>query len=502
VPKPPPPQERDELEDDPPEDEPEGEQEEAEDEEEIQPAAPLKPPTRAETPLVSPSYRASPGKKGKGSKGLSGPKQAPRFNQDGIEVWNQVISQLEAGNHSPYDVQILVQAPGNAGQMAMGTIDGGTVAGGGSVSPGEALLNRLEDGFHLLRPNSPPVVYTLKFQWKTGGLPFKTAAVILPSKNEILAMREQRMRDEQSQGQAYGPPTGMGRPWGNGHGGAPPQAAAPAYVYPPQYAQPNPAYYPPPPPQPQPQGVDPYIRQSIETLTSMLNEVREENARLRNQPPPAPFVAPPMPVAAPPPPPQAPPPAAMTEEGIARLVMMTVQTLVPHLRQPTGAGATPSTPTMESELMQASQTMVHDMFKEVMGAVFKRRSKEISSGLGAPMEVPAPSEGLAEVVEPPNPQDSLPFTQVPLEAKFADGRAVIFPVDKETGSVNVMGAIFSNPFVVEKLADGVNALTHSLADAVKKVGAGGPHIVHRTPGGAQDGNPKPGSGNMGGSGWD
>ena len=108
-------------------------------------------------------------------------------------------------------------------------------------------------------------------------------------------------------------------------------------------------------------------------------------------------------------------------------------------------------------------------------------------GLGA--ETPAPAEVDPETA--PRPEDQLPFAAIELPSTFSDGRKTYYTVDKKTGKIDWMAAAFANPIIAEKLADGANNLMGSISDAVKRVGAAGPHVVSRIPAGARDANVAP-----------
>ena len=476
------------------------------------PPLPPEPAAQASTPIPTPAIRRPPPKTPKrdnghgASNGVSlgaPPKQSTRWEEKDIDVlWGQVLTQLAEQGHSPYEVQVLVRTSGTEGWNRLGIIEGASAAGDGSISPGEALTRRLEDGFHLVSGNPGPGTYQLEIQWRANSQRIAVGRITLPPRAQILALREQQMRAGEGLGVPYGAPTSPGgRPGPTP--GYPPQGYYPPTphqgYYPPPYSPygpyGSPPYSPYPPPQPQGVGQSPLqvpdtSRFFIEQLVDQLNQTRQELAALRNQPPPTPVVAPPPATA----PPQ---PQPSFEEMVERATVKAVTLLVPQLRAGAGAPGTPSTAlvpttsTLEQQLQKQTGELMGAMLSRTLNVVAKGFERSMSTGLGAPEEVPAPPEE-PEVLEPPKPEDSLPFTAIPLEAKYADGRPVVYAVSKETGKIDPMGAIFTNPIFAEKLADGVNALAKSAADAIQKISSGpNPHLVHRVPRAAQPaGEPK------------
>jgi hypothetical protein len=64
----------------------------------------------------------------------------------------------------------------------------------------------------------------------------------------------------------------------------------------------------------------------------------------------------------------------------------------------------------------------------------------------------------------------------------------MFPRDKETGSINVMGVAFANPFIAEKMADAASSFIGNVGDLVKNMGRaaipGATEVVQNIPRGA------------------
>jgi hypothetical protein len=157
-----------------------------------------------------------------------------------------------------------------------------------------------------------------------------------------------------------------------------------------------------------------------------------------------------------------------------------------------GAGQpAPTSNGIEAQLQKASSDLTAGLMRRALDLVGEGFKKGMT-GLGAPP--PPQVEEEPEVLEPANPADALPFTLIPLDAQFSDGRKMNYAVKKEDGSPDYLAMALGNPFFVEKLAEGANALMKSTADAVGRIGLAGPRgqqpqVVRRTPSDARDATP-------------
>ena len=199
--------------------------------------------------------------------------------------------------------------------------------------------------------------------------------------------------------------------------------------------------------------------------------------------------------------PAAAPAADGSGDKLERAIMSIAAVLTSGRVGVSGAPAQPPTPgQLEAQLQKESMNLLTGLVSESF-----KVAKARLSGLGAPAQMPEESQE-PEAETPPKPEDSLPFSAIELESTWHDGRKVTYPVKKDTGEVDWLAVLFTNPFLAEKMADGVNNVMGAVSDAVKKVGVGGPHIVSRVPSAAQDANDTQsapaGGGRTGfGSGW-
>ena len=109
-------------------------------------------------------------------------------------------------------------------------------------------------------------------------------------------------------------------------------------------------------------------------------------------------------------------------------------------------------------------------------------------------------EVAAEVMEDAK-DGKLPFDAMEIpEVKWSDGRPVMYTADRATGKIDWTAAAFSNPAVVEKVADGFSKFMGVIGKVVQAAakqpgagvgGVGEPEVVDETPEGAQDGGSFP-----------
>jgi hypothetical protein len=391
-------------------------------------------------------------------------------NKDADALWPEILNYIKKHHRSPYEIAIGVTRFGTEATK-LGTIEGASVLGDQKIGPGEALFNRVRDHIHMTTADRP-MLYDLRFYWKQNGYPITTGRLQLPAPAEITAMR--RAADAagpESYGQYQPPPQ------------HPPQ-------YPPQHQPPpyGPPYgYPPPyyPPQAQPQHPDPTVLQELASLRAesayfrgQLDEMLRAKAEGREP------VISPLP---PPPPPPAPPPVApgVGALGDAELTNIAVK-IAGMLGIKPGQSSQPAPPPppppppppgsglggIEDVLRRAVTESMNRIVQTTMSQVEKSVVSGITgaAGLGARPEDDDDEELPEVTIAPADPKDSLPFRSIKLDATWPDGRPVIY-AQKPDGSIDYLGAAFNNPFILEKVAEGANALMMSGAETIKRIGS-------------------------------
>jgi hypothetical protein len=398
-------------------------------------------------------------------------------------LWGEMLAYMQAAKRSPYEFGIAITRHDEQSNR-LANIDGGTVLGSPpNTGPGEALLNAVINRIHIPSGVQTPMHYRCIFYVKRTSAVFGIGHVQLPAVSEIMQMRRAQLEAAATNPpQAYYPP-------------APPQGYGPGSAQPPppqQYPQQPQGYYQPQPPQ-QGLGADPAAAQILQELAAiraesayqrgMVDEVMRAGREGRQ----------PDPSRAPAPPPPVPPPAAGVG-GISEDVLSTIVTRVVNAMggprpqapppAPPPATAPPAQPVaagMGGIADMIQQTMVASLTKVVqMGAAQMERNVAESlrgaAGLGAP---PAATETdddepPPEVVPQEDPRDALPFRAIEMSQTWGDGRKVVYAKDLESGQptllgANVMGVLMTNPFLIEKLSEGVNAIMVQGAEALKRV---------------------------------
>jgi hypothetical protein len=446
-----------------------------------------------------------------------------------MEIWPDLLEELNKSGKTPYELAVRVVCEDPPPTRPIGNaFDASAIVGDRSTSPSDRLYQMVRDNYHMTWAKGP-AIYDVQFVWKDGGKIARRGSLQMPHPDEIIGMKQ------------------VG---GGGFGGAPGVGRPPQQQQQPQYAQPQ---YPPPGAgpqpwqgpygtygQPQPQYAPPAQQyappQSDETvqLRAELQRERENSARMQGQldeilkamregrapNTPAPAVATPVAAAPAAPPPQqpvdldgvvfrildrmgfkpgvgAPPPAATpaptvmnaTDEAVLRVLdRLGIKPGMPGIGVGTPA-ASPKTVVDETDAaVNAFERMVTSIAR-VRG--FGKKLDKIFSD-----DIP---EVAAEVVEDAK-EGKLPFDAVAIpEVKWSDGRPVMYTSSPD-GKIDWTAAAFSNPAVVEKVAEGFTKFMGTIGKVVQAAarqpqGVGGvveeTEVVDDTPEGAQDGGSFP-----------
>jgi hypothetical protein len=458
-----------------------------------------------------------------------------------MDVWPELLAECKAQGKSVYNLSVRVVCDDPPPSRPIGNaFSANVLLGDRSTSPGDRLYQYVRDNYHLTWAKGP-CVYDIQFIWRDNGEYARRGFLQLPDPEEIIALRQNARR--------------MGV-----YEGAPPEA--PRWDPPPQYAAPPvpqpqhaPRWEEPSSEQSPPWGRGGSGRESIEAeqLRAELQRERENAARLQGQmsellqavregrsvsagapPPSVPVTAPPAPqpispAAAPPPidldgvvmrvldrmgirpgigaappsqaaptaPPAPPPVVQMSDTEAVVMRVLGALGIKPGVTPGVGVGApsTQTSRTMAQEMDSAAETfdrMVSTM-QRVRGV--GRKLDKIFSGDEVPIEAKA------ELVDAGREEGAgkLPFDAVEIpQVKWSDGRPVMFAASRETGKLDPTGALFSNPAVVEKMADGfsrfMGVLGKVVQAAVKAQGeTNASEVVEDIPPDAQDGGIPPSS---------
>lgn len=518
--------EEDELEEG---DEEEGE-EEGEEEEEDEPRVAQPPPRVAARAPALP--RRTNKKSRKGSKQDAASTRFPAepvWQEKDVELlWPEILATLgKPGSfyesRSAYDVEIRAMRLEPPPKMMVGRFEGSNCLGDGTINPGDAFIEAFDDFVTIPANTSTAVRYDVQFVWKGGseaGKCFARGIMARPSSAEVWRLRAARMREgvrrgNMGSGQEQGQP-GPGPGFGTtppmpgypspqpGYGyapqvspyGMPPQGP---YGYQPAYPYPQPGYpygYPPPQQQREEQ-LSPAVQQLVSTLTEQLNVTRKELADMRGQPAPPPVQVPVGVAAAP----QQQVPEDL-DTRIARSVVSAMRAVGLGVQPAAGAGPAPND--IGTRILRGVEQLTESLVMQGLkraGAAMETGMRVQAQAAGEPEEVPDPTAShAAEVVQPENPTETLPFQQVTLEGRWQNGAPVVYTPAKE-GQTSVMGVhpmgfITANPFVLEKITEaashGLGRIVDALGDAATRMTAGGaPHVVHSTPRSAVDASPTP-----------
>lgn len=408
------------------------------------------------------------------------------INPEADLMWGEILEYCAKAHRSPHEIGArLFRVDGQ--ETHLGNCAASEILGDGNIGPVEALFRWVVDKYHLVGGARGPCLYWVQFYWIRSGKILGRGRLQLASPEEIIG---QRRAAAQQAGQApppvppqYAPPVvppQYAPPWGYGPPpGYPGWSGAP---YPPA-PQPQPAPAPAPPPVPA--GMDPQVAQMMQVMQQQQAALAYTQGALQEALAAAregrqPNIQPPPPPA--PPPVMAPQP--LDEERIVRRV---IEALTPVLRPPQGVAAPPPPPPavvplpapapgvggfadgMQRMLTQSAERMMSSVMKRMEAQMAEAITGAAQTGLGGLVEDPDGDPDPEPAPPPPNPAAMLPFDQIPMEARWSDGRPVYYPRTKSDGSIDYLGAAFANPFLLEKVAEGVGALATQAAAAIQRV---------------------------------
>lgn len=399
-----------------------------------------------------------------------------KLSNDGDVLWMQIIDEIQANGFSPYDMEIRVKRLSPHPAVQLGTIDGASVVGDASTSAGTALRDGVINWFVLPSGVNAPSLYELNFCWKNKAQFFRRGELQLPSRNEIIAMRqaEYARQSASNVGAGYVPQPPPPRPR------QAPQMEPHAEPWQPAPWQgglgaPSPSF--------DPDLERQKIRQELERENEM-QRLRHEIEELRRRPPPQqPMYPPPYgypspmvpnggprargaggyPPAYPPMPPYGQPQS--DDDRIASIVVRTL-TQMGVAPQPAGVGASPP----QNPVVAAGASSVGELEQAVEAAMrFKKqfgRMKTIFSDDDDEERERSHAQHQQEEAEQGAPP-KIRFQ--PTGQRWKDGRDVMLPIDQEGNPVlptslpEAMTIGFANPFILEPLAAGLGPALGALA---------------------------------------
>lgn len=489
----------------------EEEEEEGEEEElDVSSPAPSSPSANGASHRSAPK---PPKPRGKKKNNASAPRatQPRKWPSDLEQMWLAVLKELPAWKRDPSEVRIQVWIMRGVGVQKPRKLEpkiyGDTVLGD---EPGQALMDRVIDEFHIRTRNTTqmPTSYQLRFVLSDGSWIGQSEVFDLDP-YEVLE-RSRRGRggpagfEPPYGGPGYGPPQGFGAaPPGQGYRGygSPPPYASPPYGAPAYYPEParyprsvggqqghGPGQQPPPPPMPgEPVEVSRMRDENI-FLRGQLQKLSDEMAAIRDgrsfDPPP------PLPT------------PALSATDIATAIVTALQATGigqphPQAQPPVGAGA--AQPQAAAQPAAAAtpaaanpvQQMIENAFGSFMQLTLRRAMGSMQQSLESTGTAPS-ATAAATVEPPPNDDEDLPFKTSPIpEAKWPDGRPVIYPRNKETGKLDLTGAIMANPYIAEKGMELASSVVEVGKDVLRRMASNGePHIVGQIPASAADGTPQ------------
>jgi hypothetical protein len=474
--------------------EPDDEEEFEEDEEEEDSGDPEpepEPPPPAPPPAPKPVRKTRPRTPAQAHAGLGAnpAMNAPFAKTEIVELWGEVLERLRRYPQlgTAYDLGIRVYA---ADGRMLGSFPASSVQGSDQESPGDALVRWLIENYHLPL-SSGAATYAIQIFWLRNSHIYARGHLKLPSPEQLLAMKranEQRAQQQQAPPQypPQYPPQGYGSP-PSAHGYGPPQGYGPA----PGYAPPQPHPW-----GPQPQGPAPGVGAS-EREMAMLAELAASRGQIgemaremvaRAQQAPAGMIS-------------------QSEMNLrienaelrARLSMQAPQP-APQAAAP-APSASPAGTGAPSTIMDPVRHTVEGMVGSILDATLRHAGKTVQkalfAGLGATSEDVASAPPLvAEPMEPPKPEDEMPYQTVELQSKWADGRPVVYAKNKESGNIDWTGVALGNPVFMETgMAIGTK-IGEAAAAWMQKVSGVHPaprpevEIVRSIPRGSVDGTPR------------
>jgi len=446
-----------------------------------------------EAPQRPPGHQRKP-KPNKRGAGAIDPKKFYRASGgvgtgEAEQTWNDLVAWLPTQNLSPRDVSISfhrTHPPSPNGPVFVGRVGGEAIAGGGELTPGQALVDYAMRFAHIGTGAAGPAAYNVYFGRKADGQSITTSSVAMPDVQTCRNIINAQDQADAGQPGVAAPriPMPMGPPAQAPFSFQPQQQWAPPPGYGNPYGNPMPPQAPAPPDAGLMSELS-YLRGALGEALSAAREGRQPN-----------IPAPPG-VAAP----------VVNEEALAQKVtaqvLMALQTAgvfkpavaAPPAPPPTVA-APPPPPVSTGGLAKSLEGMVGRLMENIINNAGKTMERSISqaTGMGAPPKAPEEEEPEApeEKPAPRNPEDDIPWTvaEVP-GAKWSDGRPIIYAKDKESEEISPLGVFMSNPVIAERAMDLANGLGNAMKDAIVKFTQGPAavpaRVVKEIPAGAIDG---------------
>jgi hypothetical protein len=417
-------------------------------------------PDEPQAPAPKPKGRQRPPPLGTGE-----PLKFARTSNEADSVWSELVIWLPKVGLTPYDVYAQVKritppAP-DGGPFPVGQIRGQAIVGGDGIAPGQAFIDYMIRYIHLPTMQGP-AKYDVEFRRTANGEIISKTQMNLPDRQVCLAMIAAA---EQAQ---------MASPGGPGLG-APPIRSAP--LAPPPASQgwvppaPPPGYFAAP-------AVPPEMWGMMQTMMAEAFSAAREG---RQPVMPQPGVAQPPPID-----------RNLLVQEVTAGVLVALQKAgigVAPVQAPPPVQASPGATNTVSGLAGSVEKMMGSILEsavKTLGANLEKSVKQ-SMGMGAPGVAEEEAEPEAPA-EPEKPEDMLPWQAAATGATWGDGRPVNFAKNKETGNIDPMGLIMTNPVIGEKAMQIATGIGEAVQDAIKKFTAapGTAQVVKRIPQNAAD----------------
>lgn len=405
------------------------------------PSAPAKPAKQRATPRPAASAQ-QPQPRGSGSRFSS---------RDADILWPEILAWLPSQGETEYNVRIAIVRMDPPPEATLpGYISGVTVRGSDQQSAAEALVDHVSNYYHLPLPQGRGTCrYQLRFVWATNSRQIAVGELCLPPAAEIMAMRQAQAQAAMAAANAGGaggaggvPSSANTMPAATGVGKPQPQVAVPPPSFTPQLPPAYPFGFGYPQTQQPPADINAHLLQMIGDMWR------------------AGLGAPQAPVAPPTPP--------VDADAIASKVTQTVLTTLQQMGllgqpQQTVAAVQPTMP--KSKLEAAFDKIFTAAIDQVTDSV-QKNVKAAVTGVGKPPEETEEEE------EEEAPPPTLPWNVTPVgEAKWSDGRPVLFAADRKTGELDIKGALFANPALAEAAMGSAQRLVGAITEVVKGIGS-------------------------------
>jgi hypothetical protein len=409
------------------------EEDEELEEEEVEPqvaAAPLPPEPEPPRRRGRPRKTQDPKPVGVGAT-IAAPKNFWK-SRDIETLWPDVLEQIRHLHKTPWDVDVRVKQTQPIEMIIGQPFNGGTVMGGDGRASSTQIVDKITDDYHMVSGAVGPTTYKIEIIWRVSGKVFTWGTLRLASPDAIIGLRRhQKMQ----------PPPQYPLP----------QYPPPQYPYQPPYTgygAPPPSFSSPPAAPVQSSSDDVrelhYLRGTLDEVMRAMREGRVPNIQ---------------------------PPPAVAQPSVEEIVRRVVEVLRPT--PAVGVGAPPpvaAAAAAPSPMAVTLESSVNSILTGALEGVMKKVATSIEQAIRGGGVSTQPNEAVAEIIPPDDPKDHLPFEGIPTGSKWSDGRDVVYPRDRETGSINYMGIPFANPFLAEKFSDAASSLVGNVGDLVKNLG--------------------------------